>query len=83
MEKNIKKILEELYEIDGSLKEKENDLVKIINSMLNLKPNIKIDENFKEDLRNIIERKIRTKKLESYEKPNKLTFFQMFSYIFG
>jgi len=51
MNKNIKEILEELYIMDPSLKEKEKQLEKIISKMLMIKPDVKIDENFKKELR--------------------------------
>jgi hypothetical protein len=51
MDSKIKKILNELYELDGSLKEKEVELLKIIEKMLATKPNIKIDEDFKNNLK--------------------------------
>lgn len=82
MENNIQKILNELYEIDSSLREKESELTKIIQTMLNLKPDINIDESFKTNLRNIISEKITSKKLEEYNKKSKTNYFHIFAYLF-
>jgi superfamily I DNA and RNA helicase len=82
MEKNIKNILEELYLVDPSLREKEEELKKIIEAMLKVKPNIKIDENFKESLKGKIFEKITSKKIENYNSKGKTSLFQIFSYIF-
>ncbi len=82
MEKNIENILKELYQIDESLKEKEQELIKIINAMLRLKPNIKIDENFKNELKKQISEKITSEKLKNYRKSNKPNFWQILTYIF-
>lgn len=43
---NIENILEEIYKIEPALKNREEELIKIINSLIDLKPEIKIDENF-------------------------------------
>jgi hypothetical protein len=51
MNKEINEILNELYEIDSNLKEKETELKKIITKMLEYKPNVKIDENYKTELK--------------------------------
>lgn len=83
MEKNIKNILSELYEIDESLKDKEEELIKIIKTMINLRPNIKIDENFKSQLRTQISEKITSEKLKNYQTSQKPNLWQIFAYIFG
>ena len=83
MDKDIKNILNELYEIDSSLKDKEKELVKIIQKMIEIRPNVKIDEDFKEQLRNTIIEKITSQKLENYKNGNKLNLFHIFAYIFG
>lgn len=46
MDKNIEKILNDIYLIDENLKEKEADLVKIIEELLKSKPDVKIDHEF-------------------------------------
>jgi inhibitor of cysteine peptidase len=48
---NIEKILNELYLIDPSLKEREGEIRKIIESLLASKPEITIDDNFIGQLR--------------------------------
>lgn len=83
MEKNIKNILSELYEIDESLKDKEEELIKIIKTMINLRPNIKIDEDFKSELRAQISEKITSEKLKNYEKSTKPNMWQILTYVFG
>jgi Ca-activated chloride channel family protein len=45
-----KKILEELYQLDPSLKDHEADLLKLVAEFVKSKPEIKIDENFVSDL---------------------------------
>jgi superfamily I DNA and RNA helicase len=82
MEKNIKKILEELYAIEPSLREKEEELTKIVKIMIQSKPNIEIDENFKNTLRNQILENIKVKKIQNYKSRNNTNFFHIFSYIF-
>jgi hypothetical protein len=54
MKPEIKEILEELYELDNSLKKKESELVNIISKMIESKPNIAIDSNFKAELKSKI-----------------------------
>ena len=51
MEKNIEKILQDIYEIDASLREKESSLIKIIEELLLAKPSNKVDEDFVRNLR--------------------------------
>ncbi len=51
MKKEIKEILDELYNLDSSLKEKESDLIEIISRMIDYKPDVKIDKQFKKELK--------------------------------
>lgn len=51
MKKEIREILNELYELDSSLKKDEKKLVSIIEKMLLSKPKIKIDDGFKNELK--------------------------------
>lgn len=51
MKDNVKKILEDIYSIDASLKQNEESLIKIIEELLVSKPESKIDENFISQLR--------------------------------
>lgn len=83
MRKQIENILQELYGIDWELKNREEELIQIIDSMINLKPNVKIDENFKEELRKRIIKEISIKKVKNMAwNRNKLSLFQIFSYVF-
>ncbi len=83
MRKNIKKILAELYEIDSSLKDKEKELEIFIDKMLELKPNIKIDAKFKENLRKRIYDEIEAKNKDILKSSNKFNFSNFFAYIFS
>ena len=83
MKKQIENILQELYGSDSELKNREEELIQIIDSMINLKPNVKIDENFKEELRQKIVKEISVKKIQNFnENKNKPSIFQIFSYVF-
>ena len=77
---NIQKILEELYQIDNSLKQNEIELKNILEKMIEIKPNIKIDENFKNQLKNQIENNILKQKITniSTKKSNISKFFIYF-----
>lgn len=54
MKPEIKEILSELYELDSSLKQKEDELVSIILKMMDSKPNVAIDSDFKDELKSKI-----------------------------
>lgn len=82
MENDIEKILQELYQIDENLKQKETELIKIIDTMLSIKPNIKIDENFKYSLKEKIQEKITSEKLQNFQKAQKNNLWNIFTYIF-
>lgn len=81
MKKSLKKVLDELYEIDSDLKNREKELLEIVEKMLELKPNLKIDENFKNELRQKINDEIKLKKL-SLRNEKKYNFKLLFSYVF-
>lgn len=83
MKKNIKMFLEELYEIDWSLQEKEQELTKLIETMMQLSPKVSMDENFKSQLRSQIAEKIDSEKLKNYTQSSKPNILQIISYIFG
>jgi hypothetical protein len=51
MEKEIEKILEDVYLIDPELKKHEDDLKKILTEIIQKKPDTKFDESFKEELK--------------------------------
>lgn len=80
MNKNLDKILQEIYEMNPSLKENK-DLSKLVENMLLLKPNIKVDENLKNELKNKLNKKIF--ELWNYEESQKATLPQILKYIFS
>ncbi len=83
MKKQIESILEELYGSDSELKNREEELIEIIDSMINLKPNVKIDESFKQELREKIAKEISVKKMQVFQNErNKPSILQIFSYVF-
>jgi hypothetical protein len=51
MEKDIEKILEDVYLIDPELKKHEEDLKKILAEIIQKRPDTKFDESFKEELK--------------------------------
>lgn len=51
MNNNIKKILDDLYRSDPSLKKYETDLIEIIESLVAARPKINFDQSFKNELR--------------------------------
>jgi len=52
MSYNIKTLLEELYTLEPSLREKEDSIIRIITEMQKNKPSFTIDEDFKRALKN-------------------------------
>ena len=65
MEQHILDILNDLYELDSGLKEKEDELKKIIKELLSSKPVVEIDEEFKNNLKNELIKKLKNKKKKS------------------
>lgn len=65
MNSKIDEILDELYEYDSSFKNEENKIKEIVSKMIEVKPNIKINENFKIKLKNKIMSEIKNTKKES------------------
>lgn len=51
MSPNVKTLLEELYLLEPSLREKEDQIIRIIENMQKNRPNIVINEEFKNELR--------------------------------
>lgn len=51
MEEQIKKIISELYEIDPALRDREAELIKIVQQLIIYRPDVKLDENFVNNLR--------------------------------
>lgn len=79
MNTQIKEILEELYLIDGSLKNNETDLIRIIGKMIDSKPKTQLSESFKMELKNKI---IRQLNVSRAKKPGVFdNFFRNFSLI--
>lgn len=62
MSKMVKEILADLYAIDPKLAEKEEELKKIIEKLLSSKPEVKMDEKFKAELKQKILKKIAQRK---------------------
>jgi len=75
----VKDILDDLYKLDPNLKMDENNVVKIIEKMIEAKPNTKFDEKFKEQLRNmIVDKIILSKKVSTLPQKNFLHNFYYF-----
>ncbi len=51
MSVNINDILEELYALDPDLRQKESEIQKIIERMIKNRPEIQMDESFRNELR--------------------------------
>lgn len=51
MNKELKKILDDLYELDAGFKDYEKDLIKILEKLMASKPDIKVDKQFLNNLR--------------------------------
>ncbi len=82
MKNNIDDILKELYLIDSSLQQRENELKLILLKIIETKPNIIINKDFKEKLEQELNSKITQIKVNNYSNNKKLSFFQTFSYFF-
>jgi len=78
MTNKIKEILEELYLIDESLKEYQVELEKIIEKLLAAKPKVKINEQFKQELRRELLARIEEIKGQESVSPNK--FMNLFNF---
>jgi hypothetical protein len=76
MKKNIQIILDDLYKIDPSLKKMEADLKKIITSLVSIKPEVRMDEDFRAKLRDQILSRI--EELQE-KKTRKFSFANIFS----
>ena len=62
MSVNTRDILEELYALDPTLREKEAEIKKIIDRMIKNRPEVEINETFRSELREKIMREIATMK---------------------
>lgn len=74
--KNITIILNDLYQADPSLKKHEPELIELINNLLRIRPDVKLDEKFRQELkRELLQRAGELKKrrgiifLRQYLKP--------------
>jgi hypothetical protein len=63
MQATIQTILEELYSLEPTLREKEDAIIRIIEKMKADKPNIQIDEAFKAELREKVIRELQDDKI--------------------
>jgi len=75
MEKQIQKILNDLYQLDPKLRNKEWDLTKIICELIELKPQAEIDPNFENWLKQEL-----IKKISYLSNNNKFNFMKKFFY---
>ena len=81
MQENIKKILEEIYMIDDEMKSHEADLGKIIQKLIEEKPDIQIDQVFIKSLREKIMANLDNKTEEIVEP--KVSFFTIKNFAFS
>jgi hypothetical protein len=61
MSTNISALLEELYTLEPSLKNKEKSIIAIIERMLQSRPDVPVDDDFKNELRQRVIRELRLK----------------------
>jgi hypothetical protein len=81
---DIKSILNDIYALDPSLKKQEKELKEIISKLIEVKPDIELDENFVQTLRR--ELQVRAEDLtetKSNKSLNIFTMLQKFAYAFG
>lgn len=78
---HIKQLLEELYQIEPGLREKEEDITKIITQMIALKPTVQTPENFKKILKNRLLSEIVQAKTGQVHTKNR--YFRFFWYFLG
>ncbi|MFC1732877.1 hypothetical protein ACFL6I_21450 [candidate division KSB1 bacterium] len=84
MKDNINSILNDLYMMDPSLKEQEEDLKKLIQKLIEAKPDIEMNEAFVENLRHKLN--ARADELgheQPASHPNFMTIFKRFFYPFA
>ena len=63
IDQNITILLNDLYELDHTLREKESELILLIENLLKAKPNIVFDERFREELKEEILKKAKEQKI--------------------
>ncbi len=61
----LKKILNDIYRIDESLKEREKDLIKIVQEIIKSKPQISYNEEFAKELRLNLLKELENKKFDN------------------
>src|SRR3989344_6636614 len=85
IDKNIKAILFDLYELHPQLQSHEKELIQLIHELLSSRPDTKLDESFVQELRlKLIKQISETKGMEKLPLTlNPLTRMKKFIYIFG
>jgi hypothetical protein len=79
MEKNINKILQDIYELDASFREHEDKLREIIKELIASRPDTKFTEEFARELRAEVMRRAEVLKTEAAI--NKPGFFSQFTWV--
>ena len=80
-QEQLKKILEDLYAVDENLRHYEKELVQIICDIVELKPEVKFDENFRLQLRaQLMERAVQLAQEKSVQPAGSLLSWK-FSYV--
>ncbi|MBT4121824.1 hypothetical protein HOE31_02635 [bacterium] len=84
MDKEIKNILNDLYKIDKSFKKHESELIKTINELINNKPKIIINKDFREELKSKLIKQAKKLNKTKIKKLN-LNFMKLrnYYYVFG
>lgn len=77
-EKTIKLILQDLYRIDGALREHEEELIEVITQLIKARPQAELDENFRMELREQILKMARDIKLNTKFGKSKFTWADAF-----
>lgn len=67
MVSNTKALLEELYTLEPSLRDKEEIILRIITSMQQNQPEVLIDENFKNELREKVMSELKNTKISNWQ----------------
>jgi len=83
MEQNIKNILEDLYSVDSNLRQHEDDLIKIIKTLLAARPKAEYDQAFKQELRAQLLEKFDQIKNQKKETNLKINFNYMNKFIYA
>jgi hypothetical protein len=85
MEKNIEKILADLYMIDDSLKPHEEELKKVIAELISARPEAEINEQFLQELRSELIKRVNELKAGHEQKATKISTFSLprIAYVFG